>query len=119
MIDIIDILGVSALPSRMKRISNKILIDADKLYEAYGFDFKASWYPIYRLVLSEKKMSITEIAQTLQVKHPSIVYLIKQMLAAGIISQSQGKKDKRYHLIHITKKGENLSNELQEFWDDH
>ena len=62
MTDIFNILGVSALPSRMKKISNKILIDADKLYTAYGFDFKASWYPTYRLLLLNKKMGITEIA---------------------------------------------------------
>ena len=30
------------------------------------------------------------------------------MIEAGLVSQKQDKKDKRYNLVHITKKGEEL-----------
>jgi len=118
MQDIIEQLGPLALASRLKRLYELLIKDAEVVYKDQDIDFQPHWFPVFYLLnLSGKPMSITEIATSLNLTHPGIIKISKSMAEKGLVKSLKDKKDARKHLIELSEKAKKMIPELQSIWE--
>jgi DNA-binding MarR family transcriptional regulator len=49
--------------------------------------------------------TISELAEFLQARHNAVVGLVQRAADQGLVRKVQGKKDRRYVKVHLTRKG--------------
>ena len=60
-------IGELILGTRLKRISERFLIDLSKIYKSRNIPFEPSWFSIFYLLDQNKQMSIGEIASKMDI----------------------------------------------------
>jgi len=114
--DLIAELGALALGSRMKRLSNEMLKEVDKIYRYAGVDFQSQWFTTFYAIYKEEQMAITEIAKGLSISHAAVNKFCKGLLAEGLIEESKDSGDERRRLVILSAKGKSLASELEPTW---
>src|SRR5690349_21065863 len=99
-------LGRIALGSRLKRLSERLLGDVARVYDAEGIRFKPPWFPLFTLIAEagERGVTVVEAARQLQLTHPAVSQFAKELTKAGLISSRADRNDRRRHSLHPTKK---------------
>ena len=118
MQDVFSKLGPLIIASRMKRMSDYIMRAGAEFYRSNGIEFEPKWFPLYYLLSQEKEIGIMEIAQKLNISHPAVIQLGKELEKNGWITSTKSKEDARKRLLKLSKKGINLLPQLQLIWDD-
>lgn len=113
----IEELGVLAIGSRIKNLSELLMRDVSKIYREYNVDFEPRWFTFFQLVLSRKEVSVTEIAIELNQTHPAVVQVINVLEKKKLIVSGKDKADQRKRLIRLSKKGKKLAEDLQPLWE--
>jgi DNA-binding MarR family transcriptional regulator/GNAT superfamily N-acetyltransferase len=103
--------------TRLKRISEKFLTDVTKIYRSLDIAFETSWFPIFYLLNEKEKLSVTEIANELQITHSAVSQMVSLLEKKKLISFLDDKSDKRRRLIAFTKKGKDLMLTILPVWD--
>lgn len=116
--DLIRQLGELAIGSRLKRLSDYILGNGVDIYKLYGIDFNPHWFPIYYALTKNEKMGIMELATELQMSHPAIIKLAKELESNGYIQSIKGEEDKRKRFLKLTKEGKEMLPEMELVWKD-
>jgi len=106
--DFISELAELAMATRLKRLSERLTQDVNKIYKELNFDFEAKWYLVLELLSRKKTLSIVDIADDLKLTHPAIVQFVDQMLKAKLITASKDSKDKRKRLVTLSANGKKL-----------
>ena len=100
--DILKSLGELAIGSRLKRLSDVIMRDGVKIYQANGIDFQPRWFPVFYSLSQHSQLSVTEIAKKLGLTHPTVSQTLKELEEAGFISAyvpfAKKSKDTIYRL---------------------
>lgn len=119
MQDIFSKLGPLIIASRLKRMSDYIMRAGADFYRSNGIEFEPKWFPLYYLLSKEEEeLGIMEIAQKLNISHPAVIQLAKELEKKGWISSTKSKTDARKRLLKLSKKGLVLLPKLQVVWDD-
>lgn len=118
MQDVFSKLGPLIIASRLKRMSDYIMRAGADFYISNGIEFEPKWFPLYYLLSQEKEVGIMEIAQKLNISHPAVIQLAKELEKKGWISSTKSKEDARKRLLKLSKKGLNLLPQLQPIWDN-
>ncbi len=113
----IEELGVLAIGSRIKNLSELMMRDVSKIYREYNVDFEPRWFTFFHLILSRKEVSVTEIATELNQTHPAVVQVINVLEKKKLIVSGKDKADQRKRLIRLSKKGKKLAEDLQPLWE--
>ncbi len=117
--DFISELGMLALGSRLKRLSDEVLKQGEEVYESLNIDFEPRWFAIVYLLKSEgQPLSITEIADRLGLTHPAVIKTARSMVRSGILTSRKDRKDARRHLLQLSRKGEAMVPVLEPVWED-
>ena len=103
--------------SRLKRISERFLMDVSKMYKSLNIPFEVSWFPLFYLLNERGKLSVTEIATELEITHPAVSQLVTLLQKKKLILFLNDKNDRRKRLISFTQKGRNLMNTISPVWD--
>lgn len=98
-------LGQMAIGSRLRMLTDMITEDASRIYQLYGMDFKAKWFPVFFLLSDGKSRTITGIAGEIGHSHPSVSAIIREMSAKGLVQESKDKADGRRNMIELTETG--------------
>lgn len=114
--DLIKQLGTLALASRLKRLSDNLMSDVDRLYQEQKVVFHPRWFPVAYLLKRKSPMAITAIADTLGMTHPAINQTTGQMSHYGLLVSSKDKKDERRRLLALSKKGRETVKALEPLW---
>lgn len=109
-------LGELVLGSRLRKISEKLLLEISGIYKSKGIDFEPGWFHILHLLLEKEELSITEIADILQVSHPSVIQVAKVLEKRELIHTFPGKEDRRKRMIRLTKEGRQLTDQVEPLW---
>lgn len=56
-------LGIMAIGSRLRMLTDTITEDASPIYQLYGMDFKATWFPVFFLLSDGNPRTRTGIAK--------------------------------------------------------
>ncbi len=117
MSDILVQLGHLASGSRLKRITDKLYIDADKVYKDSNIDFKASWFSIYYvLATTPAPLTILEITDRILFSHITVKNILRELEEEGLVLIVPNPNDKRSKLASLSEKGKKLRRRLEPVW---
>jgi len=108
--------GELILGTRLKRISEKLLNDVSNIYKHLNIPFEVSWFPIFYLLNENKKLSVTEIANELEITHSAVSQMITILDKRGLVKFIDDENDRRRRFICFTKKGKELMSTLPPIW---
>lgn len=116
--DLISELGALAWGSRLKRLSDLIMKQAVEVYQSYGIDFEPKWFPLFYLLSQKQEMGIMEIAEKLNVTHPAVIQVAKELEKKGWVTSQKSGEDGRKRILKLTQKGLDFLPQLQGIWQD-
>lgn len=100
--DFLQELGYLGFTMRFKRMSDKLMHDGRRLYQSLGLDIEPNWYGVFLLLDKYGKMGVVEIAEHLQLSHPSAITIINKMEVAGYIKAHKDALDQRRRHLTLT-----------------
>ncbi len=109
-------LGILALGTRLRVLSEGMMATVKAFYDEHGLDFEPRWFPVFQLVQREPGLSIAACAERLGVSHTAINALTKPLLQAGLITLATNPDDARAKQMRLTRDGEVLFTRLQPAW---
>src|SRR5439155_21466340 len=65
-----------------------------------------------RGLIEQKRVTISDLAERMQVRHHSVVGLINRLVERKLIERRRGEHDRRQVYIHLTAKGDALLRKL-------
>ena len=68
-----------ALASRLKRLSDSFMKDAKNIYKSLYIDFEPSLMPVFKLVNEENEVSVSEIANLLDISQPAVTQFVNRL----------------------------------------
>lgn len=116
--DILKQLGELAIGSRLKRLSDVIMREGAEIYKNSNIEFEPKWFPIYYTLSQRESMTVTQIAEEVSFKHPTVSQTLKEMQNQGLIESSLSAKDGRKRLVSLSHKGKALLPQLEPIWKD-
>ena len=114
--DILKDLGAFAFASRLKRLGDRLKSEASQVYSAYGIDFNDSWFLVGYMLSLHKRMTVTEMANALDISPPAISQVSADMVKSDIINIEVDETDKRKRILVLTEKGAAIINDLSPLW---
>jgi len=110
--DLISELAELALATRLKRLSERLAHDVNKIYKELDLNFESKWFLVLELLSRRKTLSIVDIADELKLTHPAIVQFADQMLRAKLITANKDDKDGRKRMVSLSSNGKKLLQQL-------
>jgi MarR family transcriptional repressor of emrRAB len=110
-------LQLVGLTSRLKRLTDNILYSTKDFYKAVGVDIEPNWHLIFLLLKKHEELTVTEISERLQMSHPAIVKIIRNMKAKGYIGTKTDTTDSRKQLLYLTEKAKLALPQLEKCWE--
>jgi DNA-binding MarR family transcriptional regulator len=86
------------------------------VYKLYNIDFEPRFFPLFYYLSQKGEASIMELAENLNVSHPAIIQIAKDLEKKGLILSKKSTDDARKRNLKISKKGKNLLSILQKIW---
>ncbi len=114
--DFIKELGYLGLSTRLKRVSDNLMQEGKRLYQDLNMDIEPNWYLIFKLLKKHQKLSVTEIAQHLQLAHPSIITIISKMEDKGYLISEKSSADSRKRVLKLSEKAIKGLPEFEKVW---
>jgi DNA-binding MarR family transcriptional regulator len=116
--DLIKQLGLLAVASRLKRLSDRLMRDGSRIYREQGLDFEPRWFTVFYLLSQKSPWAVTEIARKLRVSHPAVNQVANAMEKAGLMVSQKDKADERKRLLSLSPSGKALVTKLKPIWND-
>jgi DNA-binding MarR family transcriptional regulator/ribosomal protein S18 acetylase RimI-like enzyme len=110
-------LGVLALGSRLRAVSDRLFAQGDVVYERQGLNVSARWYPVLALLAERGPQPIMQIAKLSGLSHPYVIAITRKMAAAGYLDEARDPADERRRLVHLNAAGLALLEQLEPVWD--
>ena len=114
--DFIKELGFLGFATRLKRLGDFFMQEGRRLYQGLDIDIEPNWYLIFKILDKHKKLSITEIANRLQLSHPSIITITLKMERAGYIQSVKSSTDNRKRVLSLSQKAIDKMPEYEKIW---
>ena len=109
-------MGFPGLTGRLKRLNDLFVNQTRQFYKEHDIDIEPNWHMIFLLLEKYEKLSITEIADNLQISHTGVIKLIKKMKKNGYLDSEQDSEDSRRHLLKLSIKAKQKLPELHGYW---
>jgi DNA-binding MarR family transcriptional regulator/N-acetylglutamate synthase-like GNAT family acetyltransferase len=100
--DFLQELGYLGFTMRLKRISDQLMQDGRKLYQSLGLNIEPNWYGVLLLLDKHGKLGVMEVADHLQLAHPSAISILNKMEKAGYLLAEKDPEDQRKRHISLT-----------------
>jgi DNA-binding MarR family transcriptional regulator/N-acetylglutamate synthase-like GNAT family acetyltransferase len=111
-------LGVLALASRLKLLSETLMADGIRIYRESGLDFEPRWFPVTYYLKDHGPAPLTTIAKALNQSHPAIVQVVRIMEKKGLVIRIKDESDSRINHVGLSAKGTELLSRLVLVWND-
>ena len=115
-VDFLDELAELALGSRLKRLSDRLMADANQVYKNCGHDIQPKWFALLALLAKRKEVSIVEASELLGLTQPAISQFVKELIKVGLVTTSLSTKDSRRKFIKLTNLGELAIENMKLMW---
>lgn len=110
-------LGVLALCSRLKRLSDCLIQQGTRVYERAGVGFEPRWFPVYSYLYRHGPTAITALARGLGVSHPAINKVANELIESKLVAPYRDRNDKRKRVLALTSIGREKYNRLEPVWE--
>lgn len=115
--DFLKELGYLGFTTRLKRISDSLMHDGRKMYKELAVEIEPNWFVIFKLLIKYEKMTVTEIAENIQMSHPSVIAITNKMLDKQFLISIKDKDDSRKRVLYLSKKAVDNMPKYQKIWD--
>jgi len=115
--DFLSELGLNAIVTRMKRVSDAMLHDGKRMYKELGMDIEPNWFAVFKLLRKHERMTVTEIADAIGLSHPSVISIVNKMVDAGYLRESRTGDDNRKRILSLTTKANRKMSQFELAWD--
>ncbi|MBN1271417.1 MAG: bifunctional helix-turn-helix transcriptional regulator/GNAT family N-acetyltransferase [Candidatus Aminicenantes bacterium] len=103
--------------TRLKRISDRFLMDISRVYKHLKIDFEMSWFPLFYLLDEKGGLTVTEIAGELEITHSAVSQLVGALERKGLLHFINDTSHRRRRQVYFTPKGLDLIRVLKPIWD--
>jgi DNA-binding MarR family transcriptional regulator/GNAT superfamily N-acetyltransferase len=101
-----------ALGSRLRRLADTVTSDAQKLYQLYGVEIDARWFPVFYMLTHKKSAAITELAEDIGQTHPAVSQVVREMTKAKIVVVQKCPDDARVNRVSLTPRGQSIAKRI-------
>ena len=108
--------GELGLGSRLKRLSEYILREAQAVYDHFNIDFDPYLFPIIKVIAQKDGVTNGEICQNLNLTQPAITQAINKLIKKELVTIESDAIDKRKKNIHLSKKGSDVVAQMKPLW---
>ncbi|MCG8530291.1 MAG: MarR family winged helix-turn-helix transcriptional regulator [Desulfovibrionales bacterium] len=108
--------GALLLGTRLKRLSDKFLCDLSKIYRNRDIRFEAGWFPVFYLLDTQEKVTISCLSKQLEITHSGASQMVATLKKKGFIQLNQIQEDKRMKTVCLTPKGREKLDEIKPIW---
>ncbi len=115
--DFLSSLGYIGFATRLKRLSDAMMHDGKRLYNELDFDIEPNWYVVFELLKTKGPMTVTEIAEHIQMAHPSVIAITNKMMGNGYLVSEKDPVDSRKRVLDLSDRAERMLPKYEEFWD--
>lgn len=115
--DFVKELGYLGFTMRLKRISDAMMHEGRRLYSELDVDIEPNWYVIFKLLKSRGAMSVTEIAESIMMAHPSVITITNKMMNAGYLVSEKDKDDSRKRVLDLSERSTRMLPEYEKIWE--
>lgn len=99
-------LGLIALGSRMRAVSDRLYATADEVYRLAGLDLQARWLPLLRVLHDRAPQTVGEIAEAVGQTHSAVSQLADRLVDQGRVEVVADPDDKRRRLLKLSAQAE-------------
>lgn len=109
-------LGILALGTRLRVLSEQMMATVKAFYDQYGLDFEPRAFPLFQLVQRQPGLHVAALAAEIGVSHTAIHALVKPLAEAGLMVLSPAPDDARARQVRLTREGEVLFDRMRPAW---
>jgi MarR family transcriptional regulator, organic hydroperoxide resistance regulator len=109
--------GPAAIGARLRRLSESIDEDARKIYAELGIGLEQRWVGVIEQLAIQGPSSVSELASSLGIRHPSVSQTRQSLEEAGLIEWDVNPSDKRSRRIRLSASGRKLYRRLAPLWE--
>ncbi len=99
-------LGLVALGSRMRAISDRLYATADEVYRISGLDIQGRWLPLLRVLHDRGPQTVGEIAEAVGQTHSAVSQLADKLTDQGWLDVIADPADKRRRRLTLTARAQ-------------
>ena len=115
--DFVKTLDYLGFATRLKRISDKLILDGRLLYRNLNLEMEPNWFLIFKLLNTHGTLTINEVTEKLKFSHPSVITIINKMESVGYIISKKSNTDQRKRVIQLSSKGIQKQQEFEVIWN--
>lgn len=108
--------GELGLGSRLKRVSEYMMKETQRVYDYYQIDFDPYLFPVFKMISNKNGVTNKSIQRSLKFSQPAITQTINKLNKKGLIDFEDDDVDKRKKIILVSKKGQSLLKQLIPIW---
>lgn len=100
----------------IKKISDRLLSELN--YNLKKYDITARQLEVLDFINELGSISQKDLSEHLEVKHTTVIELLKKLQEKDFINKSQNEENAKYNVITLTAKGKELAEQLGTFKDE-
>ena len=108
--------GGAALGARLRRLSERIDREADRIYRESGVSFEQRWYGVMNQLAAHGPMTVGALAGALGITHAAVSQTRASLVAEGLLDVVADPADARRRTLVLSAAGKRLVIELQPLW---
>jgi ribosomal protein S18 acetylase RimI-like enzyme/DNA-binding MarR family transcriptional regulator len=114
--DYIAQLGLVALGSRMRAVSDRLYATADEVYRLTGLEIQGRWLPLLRILHDRGPQTVGEIADAVGQTHSAVSQLADRLTEQGWLTVLLDPADKRRRRLALTPRAETALRAAKPLW---
>lgn len=114
--DYLPQLGLVALGSRTRALSDRLYALADTLYRERGLDLQGRWFPLLRLLHARGGCTVGEIAEAIGQSHSAVSQIADRLVAQGWLAAEADPDDRRRRRLRLTDTAEAQLRAARPLW---
>ncbi len=115
--DFLDEIAELAIGSRLKRLSDLIMGQAQQTYDYFDVDMQPKWFTLLALLDKHQQVSIVQASELLGVSQPAVSQYAKQLCNENIIDITPTIEDSRRKMLSLTLLGKCKVETLRPMWN--
>lgn len=116
--DFVQELGLLALGSRCRRLSDRLMVGVQQAYRQSGLDFEPRWFPLFRLLGERGPSTVGVCARSLGLTHAAVSQTASALTKRGLVVSRKDPSDERRRLLELSDEGRQMEQQLLPMWRD-
>lgn len=114
--DFLDELAELALGSRLKRLSDRLMAEANSIYQAFGHTVQPRWFVLLALLYRRGRVGVVDAAESLGISQPAVSQFSRDLEDKGWLKVVFDEQDGRKRYLALTDLGRKEVDSLQPMW---